>query len=776
MLDLVGMHLAGSPAWPWPTRGFDGLGDVDAFLTEALAAFEIAQRGFVESNRAAAAAKQRAELLRGLSEAYVKIATPTSLADRLEQVCVQAQQFLDAEDARLDFGRLRGRPTPVPTTSTRCPPSSTAAAADSSCRARRGRTWTDVDRATLAELAVLISAPIDDARRLDFTQRLEHIGALIGEAVDQQAIVDRLREACPADTGGRRCARCASRVTTGRSATSTASWPTWSPAAQAVFRNHDEDDAAEAALPLDAGSRRLGAVGLRFDEHQPFDLVQRGFLVQLADRIATRHGAGRVRTTASGWPARTPRWRRRGTASCRSWPPDWPAPRHAATSPSSCCAGPSRRRWPSVASIATFERGRRAEALATVRGAGQRVVVRRRAARRGPRRARAPRPAGGAGRPHPRLCAGASRPAASARSPPTRSGPGRRTIGVLGLGWAERHAAADLDALRQAQVAMAGPALLPGRALRPRPRHRRHAPAQLPVAPPIELPGVRWSVHYRPAAPAWPAATGTTSTRSTTTASPSRSATSSAAASQAAAVMGQLRSATRAIAALIDEPGELLAGPRRLRHGQRAGSLLVDRLRRARHREPESCATPSPGTRRRVLRLPDGTTALLESGHGPLLGVPCERTTASVTSRPAALLVLYTDGLVERRDELVDAGLARLVEAVDGAPTIDPEAMCAHLAAQLRPTDDVADDVAILALQRHPSSRGSRTGRRLRGDQCTNAISRGRGRGRGWRTCGRGRGGRGPRRSRPTRGSGEPAWRRAGRAACPSGGARRSRP
>ncbi len=155
MLDLVGTHLPARRV-ALVERGFDGLGDVDAFLTEALAAFEIAQRGFVESNRAAAAAKQRAELLRGLSEAYVKIATPTSLADRLEQVCVQAQQFLDAEDARLDFGRLRGAPDPGPDDLDEMSAILDGSAGRLVLRARRGRTWTDVDRATLAELAVLI--------------------------------------------------------------------------------------------------------------------------------------------------------------------------------------------------------------------------------------------------------------------------------------------------------------------------------------------------------------------------------------------------------------------------------------------------------------------------------------------------------------------------------------------------------------------------------------------------------------------------------------------
>ncbi len=162
---------------------------------------------------------------------------------------------------------------------------------------------------------------------------------------------------------------------------------------QAVFRNHDEDDAAEAALPLDAGSRRLGAVGLRFDEHQPFDLVQRGFLVQLADRIATAMERARTydrerlaREDAEVASARYRELQELATGLARA-----ATRRHVAQL--------LLRR--SVASslalggvIATFERGRRTEALASAGALASRVVVRRRAARRGPRRARAPRPAG----------------------------------------------------------------------------------------------------------------------------------------------------------------------------------------------------------------------------------------------------------------------------------------------------------------------------------------------------------------------------------------------
>ena len=55
-----------------------------------------------------------------------------------------------------------------------------------------GRTWTEDDRAVLAQLAVLVHGPIIDARLLEFAERLERVGALLGSESDPEAIVDRL--------------------------------------------------------------------------------------------------------------------------------------------------------------------------------------------------------------------------------------------------------------------------------------------------------------------------------------------------------------------------------------------------------------------------------------------------------------------------------------------------------------------------------------------------------------------------------------------------------
>ena len=60
-------------------------------------------------------------------------------------------------------------------------------------------------------------------------------------------------------------------------------------------------------------------------------------------------------------------------------------------------------------------------------------------------------------------------------------------------------------------------------------------------------------------------------------------------------------------------------------------------------------------------------------------------------------LVLYTDGLVERRGESLDAGLDRLVTAVSEGPR-GPDALCRHLLDAVLPGDAAEDDVALLVV------------------------------------------------------------------------------
>ena len=69
-------------------------------------------------------------------------------------------------------------------------------------------------------------------------------------------------------------------------------------------------------------------------------------------------------------------------------------------------------------------------------------------------------------------------------------------------------------------------------------------------------------------------------------------------------------------------------------------------------------------------------------------------------------VVLYTDGLVERRREPIDESLERLRTAAEGFEgTV--EALCDHLIEALRPPAGAAlDDIAVIALERRGPAAG----------------------------------------------------------------------
>ncbi|MEU8664570.1 PP2C family protein-serine/threonine phosphatase [Actinoplanes philippinensis] len=167
-----------------------------------------------------------------------------------------------------------------------------------------------------------------------------------------------------------------------------------------------------------------------------------------------------------------------------------------------------------------------------------------------------------------------------------------------------------------------------------------------------------------------------------------------------AVVMGRIRSALRAYALICDDPARALTLlDRKVQHFE-AGSLttaLYAMISPGRDRAVISTA----GHLRPVLAEPDGAAGLAEVPVDPPLGVlphgSRQRRSATVALAPGALLLCYTDGLVERRGEVIDIGLDRLVATVR-ADT--PEGVCATVmsdAADALPSDDVA----VLAVRRH---------------------------------------------------------------------------
>lgn len=101
-----------------------------------------------------------------------------------------------------------------------------------------------------------------------------------------------------------------------------------------------------------------------------------------------------------------------------------------------------------------------------------------------------------------------------------------------------------------------------------------------------------------------------------------------------------------------------------------------------------------------MVRHRDGSVAMLDAAGTTPIGVEGREAVVGVESlEPGAVIVAYTDGLVERRDETIDVGLGRLRDALAGCAELDDVEMIAdHLIRAClgdRPTDD---DIALLVV------------------------------------------------------------------------------
>jgi serine phosphatase RsbU (regulator of sigma subunit) len=101
-----------------------------------------------------------------------------------------------------------------------------------------------------------------------------------------------------------------------------------------------------------------------------------------------------------------------------------------------------------------------------------------------------------------------------------------------------------------------------------------------------------------------------------------------------------------------------------------------------------------------LVRLADGTVQVLDDESDPMLGVAPDRPrTERCTELPeGSLLLLYTDGLVERREESISAGLSRLADVLAEVGAGDVEQVSDLLLARMLPKAP-DDDVALLVLR-----------------------------------------------------------------------------
>ena len=112
-----------------------------------------------------------------------------------------------------------------------------------------------------------------------------------------------------------------------------------------------------------------------------------------------------------------------------------------------------------------------------------------------------------------------------------------------------------------------------------------------------------------------------------------------------------------------------------------------------------SAGHPAP-----VLLTADGEVRALTGAPGLPLGVGHDRDRPEhdVVLPASGTLLLFTDGLIERRDRDLDTGLAELTGALRDAADLPLEALCDHLLDRLLPPGGAADDVALIAVRAHP--------------------------------------------------------------------------
>jgi serine phosphatase RsbU (regulator of sigma subunit) len=182
---------------------------------------------------------------------------------------------------------------------------------------------------------------------------------------------------------------------------------------------------------------------------------------------------------------------------------------------------------------------------------------------------------------------------------------------------------------------------------------------------------------------------------------------------EAAVIMGRMRSALRAYVLETPDPATALR--------------MMDR--KIQYFEPNAMATvlyglyspetgdftvSSAGHLPPVLATPGGQAALLPLRPDPPIGTAEDprRGSATFFIPPGALLCCFTDGLVERRGQVLDQGLDTLAAtlgkliAVGPGATTEPvaEDACAEIMRALVGSTAAQDDIAVLVLSRPPGT------------------------------------------------------------------------
>ncbi|MDT7769821.1 MAG: hypothetical protein QOI30_2831 [Mycobacterium sp.] len=169
----------------------------------------------------------------------------------------------------------------------------------------------------------------------------------------------------------------------------------------------------------------------------------------------------------------------------------------------------------------------------------------------------------------------------------------------------------------------------------------------------------------------------------------------------AAAVMGQLRSSARALLLTGAEPARLLEeldSVAELIPDAFCTTVFLAVLDTESGEFFYSCAGHLPA----VLATPQSAPTLISGARSVPLVVQrkSSRPQSSVTLPPGSTLMLYTDGLVERRDMSLDDGIARVSATVASGMNLTVDAVADAVLSEMAPPGGYDDDIAIVVYRR----------------------------------------------------------------------------
>ncbi|PJE97520.1 protein phosphatase [Streptomyces carminius] len=170
---------------------------------------------------------------------------------------------------------------------------------------------------------------------------------------------------------------------------------------------------------------------------------------------------------------------------------------------------------------------------------------------------------------------------------------------------------------------------------------------------------------------------------------------------EAASVMGQLRSALSASMRVADGPAQALYGLD-LYARSLDGALATTTVKVDIDTHTRTLTYSSAGHLPPMLCHPDKLVELLDQATDVPLAArsrPSHRPQAIASYLPGSVLILYTDGLVERRHESIDVGLKRLAESLARHSDRGPEEIADSLLEDLGMSSGTADDAALVVIR-----------------------------------------------------------------------------